>query len=119
MRTFILIDFSWLYNRYYFAASYALGNDFKGNFNDTIENNLYRMLHEFLTRVINTNKVKVILALDSPTSTLNNFKIFEGYKQNRDKELKKEVSIKPAKVIEPEYAVPQDEIIDTSTNDEE
>ena len=91
MRTFILIDFSWLYNRYYFAASYALGNDFKGNFNDTVENNLYRMLHEFLTRVINTNKVKVILALDSPTSTLNNFKIFEGYKQNRDKELKKEV----------------------------
>ena len=37
----------------------------------------------------------------------------------RKEELKKEVSIKPAKVIEPEYAVPQDEILDTSTNDEE
>ena len=91
MRTFILIDFSWLYNKYYFAASYALGNDFKGNFNDTIESNLYRMLYEFLIRVINTNKAKVVLALDSPTSTLNNFKLFEGYKQNRNKELKKEV----------------------------
>ena len=91
MRTLILIDFSWLYNKYYFVASYALGNDIKGNFNDTLESNLYRMLYEFLIRIVATNKVKVVLALDSPTSTLNNFKIFEGYKQNRDKELKKEV----------------------------
>ena len=91
MRTLILIDFSWLYNKYYFVASYALGNDIKGNFNDTLESSLYRMLYEFLIRIVATNKVKVILALDSPTSTLNNFKIFEGYKQNRDKELKKEV----------------------------
>ena len=91
MRTFILIDFSWLYNKYYFVASYALGNDITGNFNDTIESNLYRMLYEFLKRIVAINNVKVILALDSPTSTLNNFKIFEGYKQNRTKELKKEV----------------------------
>lgn len=91
MRTFILIDFSWLYNKYYFVASYALGNDITGNFNDTIESNLYRMLYEFLKRIVAINNVKVILALDSPTSTLNNFKIFEGYKQNRNKELKKEV----------------------------
>lgn len=91
MRTLILIDFSWLYNKYYFVASYALGNDIKGNFNDTLENILYRMLYEFLVRIVSINKVKVILALDSPTSTLNNYKIFEGYKQNRNKELKKEV----------------------------
>ena len=83
MRCLILIDFSWLYNKYYFATSYALGNNKKDNFNDV----LYRMLYEFLIRIVATNKVKVILALDSPTSTLNNFKIFEGYKQNRDKEL--------------------------------
>ena len=91
MRTLLLIDFSWLYNKYYFVASYAMGNDVKGNFNTTLEDSLYRMLHEFLVRIITTNKVKVLLALDSPTTTLNNFKIFEGYKQNRNKELKKEV----------------------------
>lgn len=87
--TLILIDFSWLYNKYYFVASYALENNkFK---EDGLEKNLYRMLYEFLKRIVSMNKVKIILALDSPTSTLNNFKIFEGYKQNRDKELKKEV----------------------------
>ena len=87
--TLILIDFSWLYNKYYFVASYALENNkFK---EDGLEKNLYRMLYEFLKRIVSINKVKIILALDSPTSTLNNFKIFEGYKQNRDKELKKEV----------------------------
>lgn len=92
MRRLILIDFSWLYNKYYFVSSFALGNDFKGNFNDDIESYLYKMLFQFLTRIKNCYpKSKVTLALDSPTTTLNNFKIFEGYKQNRDKELKKEV----------------------------
>ena len=91
MRKLILIDFSWVYNKYYFVASYALGNDISGNSNDILEGNLYRMLYEFLVRIVATNKVKVLLALDSPTSTLNNFKIYEGYKQNRNKELKKEV----------------------------
>ena len=86
-----MIDFSWVYNKYYFVASYALGNDISGNFNDILEGNLYRMLYEFLVRIVATNKVKVLLALDSPTSTLNNFKIYEGYKQNRNKELKREV----------------------------
>ena len=92
MRRLILIDFSWLYNKYYFVSSFALGNDIKGNFNDDVESYLYKMLYQFLTRVKTCNNgAKIMLALDSPTTTLHNFKLYEGYKQNRDKELKKEV----------------------------
>lgn len=91
MRKLILIDFSWLYNKYYFVASYTSNSIVKSTFNNTLEDTLYKMLHEFLIRIVSISTAKVILALDSPTSTLNNFKIFEGYKQNRDKELKKEV----------------------------
>ena len=59
MRTLVLIDFSWLYNKYYFVASYSLGNDIKGNFKATLEDGLYRMLYEFLIRIVSTNKVKL------------------------------------------------------------
>ena len=57
-----------------------------------IEVTLERMLLQFLTLV---NKyypeARVILAMDPSTSSLKNRTLFEGYKQNRDKEAKKEV----------------------------
>lgn len=92
MKDLILIDFSWLYNKYYFVSSFALSNDIKGTFSEDVESYLYRMLSQFLTRVETCYfKAKIVVALDSPTCTLNNYKIYEGYKQNRDKEIKKEV----------------------------
>ena len=89
MRRLILIDFSWLYNRYYYVASYnASMSSEKAN----IEESLERMLLQFLSLVKKSYPhSKVMLALDPSTSTLKNKTIYDGYKQNRDKESKKEV----------------------------
>ena len=88
MKRLILIDFSWLYNRYYYAASYSAG----GGRPVDIRANLERMLLQFLTLVHRYYPgAKIFMALDPATSTLKNKAIFEGYKQNRNKEAKKEV----------------------------
>ena len=84
----ILIDFSWLYNRYYFVAAFGSQQEE----NKEIKGSLKRMLSQFLGVIERSfPKAKVIMAMDSPTSTLKNFEIFKGYKQNRNKEAKKEV----------------------------
>ena len=91
MRTLILIDFSWLYNKYYYVtlANYSISSvkDKKSK-----EEALEKMLRQFLTLIESSYKgAKIMIALDSPVHTLNNYRIFKGYKQNRNKELKKEV----------------------------
>ena len=89
MRKLVLIDFSWLYNKYYYVAKYSLSSQEGTIDKDKLESILLRMLLQFLTLIKRSYQdIKVALALDSPTSTLNNFKIFEGYKQNRNKERK-------------------------------
>ena len=88
MKRLILIDFSWLYNRYYYVASYGSGDGHPVD----IRSNLERMLLQFLTLVHRSYpSAKILMALDPATSTLKNKAIFEGYKQNRNKEAKKEV----------------------------
>ena len=85
----ILIDFSWLYNKYYYVATYKVGLNEEST---DPEEALFNMLYQFLRLVEKTQApCKVILALDSATSTLKNFQLFEGYKQNRNKEEKKAV----------------------------
>ena len=89
MKRLILIDFSWLYNRYYYVASYDAA--MKEEPVD-IEAILERMLLQFLQVVHRSYpSAKIVLALDPATSSLKNKAIFEGYKQNRNKESKKEV----------------------------
>ena len=89
MKRLILIDFSWLYNRYFYVASY---NPSIKTENIDIEGTLERMLLQFLTLVQKSYpKTPVFLALDPATSSLKNKAIYEGYKQNRNKESKKEV----------------------------
>lgn len=89
MKRLILIDFSWLYNRYYYVASYNVSSSEEPV---AIEAVLERMLSQFLLLVHRSYpSSKVLLALDPATSLLKNKAIFEGYKQNRDKEAKKEV----------------------------
>lgn len=86
----ILIDFSWLYNRYFFIAKSKplCTNPSK----EELATEVRRMLFQFLTLAGKSYpSAKVMLTLDPPTSSLENFKLNENYKQNRDKEAKKEV----------------------------
>ena len=89
MKRLILIDFQWLYNRYYYVASYNTSmSEEPVDLRGVIE----RMLRQFLLLVHRSYpSAKVLMALDPATSTLKNKAIFEGYKQNRNKEAKKEV----------------------------
>lgn len=89
MRRLILIDFSWLYNRYFYVASSAPNFDREKK---DLESTLERMLLQFLTVVHRSYpSARILMALDPATSALKNKAIFEGYKQNRSKEAKKEV----------------------------
>ena len=97
MKRIILIDFSWLYNRYYYVASYNVSTSEETK---DVKETLKRMLLQFLTLVHRSYpSAKVFLALDPATSTLKNKGIFEGYKQNRDKEAKKEVYLPLTEII--------------------
>ena len=89
MKRLILIDFSWLYNRYYYVASYNISmSEGQVDLKEVLE----RMLLQFLTLVHRSYpSAKILMALDPSTSNLKNKAIFEGYKQNRNKEAKKEV----------------------------
>ena len=92
MKRIILIDFSWLYNKYYYVAKYSASQKESLDSDESLSEVVLRMLKQFLNLVKNSYKdYFILLALDSPTSTLKNSSIFEGYKQNRNKEEKKEV----------------------------
>lgn len=92
MKRIILFDFSWLYNKYYYVAEYAATQKDSFDSDKDTSEVVLRMLKQFLKIVRNSYKdARMILALDAPTSSLNNIRIFEGYKQNRNKEEKKQV----------------------------
>ena len=87
MKNLILIDFSWLYNKYYFVAKQNTHNTSKNTSEISTD-----MLRQFLSLVGEKySKAKIILALDSPTASLKNFELCPEYKQQRNKEEKKEV----------------------------
>ena len=89
MRKLILIDFSWLYNKYYYTAKYSIALNEDGR---NLKLTIIRMLKQFLGLIYKSYpESKIVLALDSPTTSLKNFALFEGYKQNRNKDEKKEV----------------------------
>lgn len=84
MNPIILIDFSWLYNKYYFVAKQKESKD--------IKELLYNMLIQFLNRISNCYKgSQIYVAIDSSTKSLKNYNLNKNYKQNRNKEIKKEV----------------------------
>ena len=90
----ILIDFSWLYNRYYYVAKYQAdtqGIPFEEQV-DFIKAKLIYMLSSFLKIVKEKYfAAKIILVLDTPTSELVGSPSKDGYKQNRNKKEKSEV----------------------------
>lgn len=90
----ILIDFSWLYNKYYYVTKSIVDgkNVLPEQKGEEIYNTLLRMLSQFLGLVKEKCFAsKIVLVLDSPTSSLKTSVEYDGYKQNRNKEEKKEV----------------------------
>lgn len=86
----ILIDFSWLYNKYYYVAK---SRPLKERCTpEELATEVYNMLYNFLSLVEKSySSSKVLLVLDSPLSTTDNLSLNVNYKQNRNKEEKKEV----------------------------
>ena len=86
MINMILIDFSWLYNKYYYVA--RLKEDNKNKVYERAEG----MLEGFFSHIKrNYPASKVLLVLDAPLSSTQNAALCPEYKQNRDKEEKKDV----------------------------
>lgn len=86
----ILVDFSWLYNKYYYVAKVKPLRE--SNTPEDLALQVYDMLYRFLTLVEKSYlSSKFLLVLDSPLSTTDNISLNANYKQNRNKEEKKEV----------------------------
>ena len=86
----ILIDFSWLYNKYYFVAKVKPLQTSTSP--EALKPQVHDMLLQFLSLVAkNYSSSKVLLVLDSPLSTTANAVLCAEYKRNRDTEGKKEV----------------------------
>ncbi len=76
----ILIDFSWLYNKYYFVSLQKQ------------ETNLKDMLFSFLNRIpMNYPTSKIYVVLESSIKSTHSYSLNNSYKQNRNKELKAKV----------------------------
>lgn len=89
----ILIDFSWLYNKYYYVARVKpLKTIRELESNEYLIPEIRDMLLRFFRLVERSHpSSKVLLVLDAPLSTTENYSLCEEYKQNRNKEEKKEV----------------------------
>lgn len=89
----ILIDFSWLYNKYYYVARTKPLHTLKElESKEYLVSELMRMLTQFFSLVEKSYpRTKVLLVLDPPLSSTENFSLCEEYKQNRNKEEKKKV----------------------------
>lgn len=89
----ILIDFSWLYNKYYYVAKVRPMRTTKElESNDYLVPTIRDMFLRFFSLVEKSHPTAhVMLVLDPPLSSTINFTLCEEYKQNRNKEEKKEV----------------------------
>lgn len=89
----ILIDFSWIYNKYYYVAKVRPMRTSKElESTDYLIPTIRDMFLRFFSLVEKSHpSVHVLLVLDPPLSTTENYSLCEDYKQNRDKEEKKKV----------------------------
>ena len=83
----ILIDFSWIYNKYYYVAKVRpLRED------NNLEPQVYDMLFRLFSLIEKSYpSAKKLLVLDPPLSSTGSLEICSEYKQQRNKEEKKEV----------------------------
>lgn len=89
----ILIDFSWIYNKYYYVAKVRpLHTNKELSSNDYLVPTVRDMLLRFFKLIEKSYpNARVILVLDAPLSSTENFALCNEYKQNRNKEEKKKV----------------------------
>lgn len=86
----ILVDFSWIYNKYYYVAKTRPLEQVDES-KDLVPV-ISKMLYQFFSLVEKSYpSSKILLVLDSPLSSTGNFSLNNQYKQNRDKNEKKEV----------------------------
>ena len=86
----ILIDFSWIYNKYYYVAKTRPIIEGHGQKENQVQ--VYDMLMRLFSLIERSHpSSKVLLVLDSPLSTTTNFTLYKEYKQNRNKKEKEEV----------------------------
>ena len=90
MYDLILVDFSWIYNKYYYVAKVKphIGNKEERDIGEEVLDMLLRLFKLIRNSYPSSN---VFLILDPPTRSIKNFSLFKEYKQNRNKEEKKEV----------------------------
>lgn len=90
----ILIDFSWLFNKYYYVALYNAKSKgvLETEQDSVVKTTVINMLSQFF-KVVKEKyfAARILLALDTPTSKLVGNPSKEGYKQNRDKVEKSKV----------------------------
>lgn len=89
MNTILLIDFSWLYNRYYYVAMQRKSNNTYTQ--NTTSDILLEMFISFFKRISFSFSYKVFVVLDPLLKNTINYSLNHEYKGNRDKESKKKV----------------------------
>ena len=89
----ILIDFSWIYNKYYYVASTRPLHTLKDlRSNEFLVPTIRDMFLRFFSLIEKSHPTAhVLLILDPPLSSTENFALCEDYKQNRNKEEKRNV----------------------------
>ena len=88
-----LVDFSWLYNKYYYGVVVNSLKEPEPSINDEeLSNRISTYLDKHLSNIrYALGDIKIVLVLDPKTSNLINSKIYSGYKAQRDTEIKHEV----------------------------
>ena len=89
----ILVDFSWLYNKYYYVAkSKPLHTPSELQDSSYLTLTIQDMLLRFFALIEKSHpSARVLLVLDAPLSSTQNLALCESYKQNRNKEEKNKV----------------------------
>ena len=88
-----LVDFSWLYNKYYYGVVVNSSKEKGTDLSDKkVSDKIAMYLKSHLSSIRDTlGNVKMLLVLDPKTSNLINSQIYEGYKAQRDTEIKNKV----------------------------
>lgn len=85
----ILVDFSWIYNKYYYVGKTKAHF---GEYEFIPEKEVFNMLHRLFCLIRNSYRNSLIyLVLDPPLSNTHTASLCPEYKGNRDREEKKEV----------------------------
>ena len=92
MYDLILVDFSWIYNKYYYVAKVKPHLHKSEMTQEALNLQVLDMLNRLFKLIRGSYpSAHILMALDPPTNSTKNFGLCSDYKQNRNKEEKKEV----------------------------